>query len=187
MSTNVLVIAESRDGAIKGISREAVTCAVDLAGQLGGEVHSLLVGDSGLADELAAAGGNKVFTASGAGLDQYTPETWVAAATQVIAAGDYGVVLTGHSYQAIDFFPRLAAAHDAADSARDARHTHRTAPGGGIGAAGLPVAPRHGDHEVHDREEPADYRQGSQPVHDGDPRRARRTHPQRRHRRDVPP
>jgi electron transfer flavoprotein alpha subunit len=114
MSTNVLVIAESRDGAIKGISKEAVTCAVDLAGQLGGEVHTLLIGDAGLGGDLAAAGGAKVLTAAADGLAQYTPETWIAAASQVIAAGDYAVVLTGHSYQAIDFFPRLAAVHDAA-------------------------------------------------------------------------
>ena len=38
MSTNILVIAETRDGAIKGITKEAITCAVDVAGQLGGEV-----------------------------------------------------------------------------------------------------------------------------------------------------
>lgn len=114
MSTNVLVIAESREGAIKGISKEAVTCAVDLATELGGEAHSLLIGDAGLAADLAACGGAKVLTAAGDGLEQYTPETWTAVASQVIAAGDYAVVLTGHSYQAIDFFPRLAAAHDAA-------------------------------------------------------------------------
>lgn len=114
MSTNVLVIAESREGAIKGITKEAVTCAVDLAAQLGGEVHSLLIGDAGLAGDLAACGGAKVLNATGDGLEQYTPETWTAVASQAIAAGDYAAVLTGHSYQAIDFFPRLAAAHDAA-------------------------------------------------------------------------
>lgn len=114
MSTNVLVIAESRDGAIKGITKEAVTCAVDLAGQLGGEVHSLLIGDAGLTGALAACGGARVLNATGDGLEQYRPETWTAVASQAIAAGDYAIVLTGHSYQAIDFFPRLAAAHDAA-------------------------------------------------------------------------
>lgn len=114
MSTNVLVIAESREGAIKGITKEAVTCAVTLAGELGGEVHSLIIGDSGLAGDLAACGGTKVLDATGDGLDQYTPEAWTAVVSQAIAAGGYAAVLTGHSYQAIDYFPRLAAAHDAA-------------------------------------------------------------------------
>ena len=36
-----------------------------MAGQLGGEVHSLLIGDSGLAGDLAACGGAKVINAVG--------------------------------------------------------------------------------------------------------------------------
>lgn len=114
MSKNVLVIAESRDGAIKGITKEALTCARDLAAQLGGEVHSLLIGDADRADELAACGGARLLSAQGEGLEAYTPEAWTAATSAAISAGDYGLVLVGHSYQAIDFFPRLAAAHDAA-------------------------------------------------------------------------
>lgn len=114
MSTNILVVAECRDGAIKGITREAVTCARDLAGTLGGEVHSLLIGDPGLADELAACGGAKVLRVEDAALAPYTPEAWVSVVSAALSAGDYAVVLIGHSYQAIDFFPRLAAVHDAA-------------------------------------------------------------------------
>jgi len=114
VSTNVLVIAESRDGAIKGITKEAVGCAADLAAQLGGEAHTLLIADPGLAEQLAACGGAKVLRAQGEGLDQYSPEAWTAVVSQAIAAGEYALVVTGHSYQAIDFFPRLAAAHDAA-------------------------------------------------------------------------
>jgi electron transfer flavoprotein alpha subunit len=114
MSKNILVVAESRDGAIKGITKEAVGCAADLAAELGGEVHSLLLGDVDRADELAAFGGAKVLRFVDPLLEQYTPEGWTAAVSRAIEAGDYALVLTGHSYQAIDFFPRLAAAHDAA-------------------------------------------------------------------------
>lgn len=114
MSGNVLVLAESRDGAIKGISKEAMSCARDLAGQLGGEVHSLLLGDAALADQLAACGGTRCLRVSGDAFGQYTPEVWAAAARAAIQAGDYALVLAGHSYQTIDFFPRLAAMHDAA-------------------------------------------------------------------------
>jgi len=114
MSKNILVVAESRDGAIKGITKEAVTCARDLAAELGGEVHNLLIGDPGMADELAECGGTKVLKTDGETFALYTPEAWMAAVSAALSAGDYALVLTGHSYQAIDFFPRLAAAHDAA-------------------------------------------------------------------------
>lgn len=116
MSNDVLVIAEHRDGAVKGISKEAVTAARSIAGDLGGEVISVLLGDDtgAMADDLAAQGGAKVLKVHDAKLAQYTPEAYVAAVKAVIAQVQPKVVLIGHSYQAMDFFPRLAAAHDAA-------------------------------------------------------------------------
>lgn len=116
MSKDVLVIAEHRDGAIKGISKEAVTCGRALASQLGGEVVTVLLGSgrADLAAKLAELGGRRCLHVDDPGLAQYTPEAFVAALSQVIAKVDPRVVLVGHSYQAIDFFPRLAAAHDGA-------------------------------------------------------------------------
>jgi len=116
MSNDVLVIAEHRDGAVKGISKESVTAARSIAADLGGEVISVLLGDdtASMADDLAAQGGAKVLKIDDAKLAQYTPEAYVAALKAVIAQVQPKLVLIGHSYQAMDFFPRLAAAHDAA-------------------------------------------------------------------------
>ena len=132
MSNDVLVIAEHRDGALKGISKEAMTGARTLAAGLGGEVVSVLLGnDTGdLADALASNGGSKTLRVSDAKLDPYTPEAYVAALKQVVAKVDPRVVVIGHSYQAMDFFPRLAAAHDAA-LVPDV--TNMTADGGQLG------------------------------------------------------
>ena len=116
MSKKILVIAEHRDGALKGISKEAMTCARSLVQAIGGEVVSVVLGDdtSPVADALARCGGARVLRVHDPKLAPYTPEAFVAALTQVIAAEQPAMVLIGHSYQAIDFFPRLAAAHDAA-------------------------------------------------------------------------
>ncbi len=116
MSNDVLVIGEHRDGALKGISKEAMTAARSVANDLGGQVVSVLLGDdtAGMADDLAGCGGAKTLRVHDAKLAQYTPEVYVEALKQVIADVQPKVVLTGHSYQAIDFFPRLAAAHDGA-------------------------------------------------------------------------
>lgn len=115
-SKKILVIAEHRDGALKGISKEAMTCARKIAQDLGGEVVSVVLGEdtSKVTDGLARCGGTRVLRVHDPKLAPYTPEAFVAALTQVITAEQPGLVLIGHSYQAIDFFPRLAAAHDAA-------------------------------------------------------------------------
>lgn len=115
MTKNVLVIGEHRDGALKGISKEAMTCARGLAAKLGGEVVSVVLGPSGAAaDELVTCGGARCLVVEDEKLGQYTPEAYVAALKQIIANEDPRVVLIGHSYQAIDFFPRLSATYDAA-------------------------------------------------------------------------
>jgi len=116
VSNDVLVIGEHRDGALKGISKEAMTAARSVANDLGGQVVSVLLGDdtAGMADDLAGCGGAKMLRVHDAKLAQYTPEAYVGSLKQVIADVQPKVVLVGHSYQAIDFFPRLAAAHDGA-------------------------------------------------------------------------
>lgn len=116
MSSKILVLAEVRDGALKGITKEAMTFAQQAAGDLDAEVVSVILGhgmDSAAA-ELAACGGGRCLVVDDEALDPYTPEAYVAALKSVIEKEQPGLVVTGHSYQAMDFFPRLAAAHDAA-------------------------------------------------------------------------
>jgi electron transfer flavoprotein alpha subunit len=116
MGRTILVIAEHRDGALKGITREAATCAASLAPALSASVTGVVLGSAtgAIAQELAGWGCTRVLAVDDAQLDPYTPEAYVAALSQLIARHAPLLVLVGHSYQAIEFFPRLAAALDAA-------------------------------------------------------------------------
>lgn len=115
MSDKILVLAEVRDGALKGISKEAMTFAHQAAQDLGAEVVSVILGhgQDGPAKELAACGGSRCLVVDDEALDPYTPEAYVAAMKAIIESEKPTMVCTGHSYQALDFFPRLAAAHEA--------------------------------------------------------------------------
>jgi electron transfer flavoprotein alpha subunit len=116
MNSKILVIAETRDNAIKGISREAMIFAHQAAETLGAEVVSVVLGASvsDLAEQFAKCGGARCLAVEDAALDPYTPEAYVAALRQIIEKEDPSHVAIGHSYQAMDFFPRLAAADDGA-------------------------------------------------------------------------
>lgn len=115
MSNTILVVAEHRDGALKGISKEAASCALALA-SAPSEVKAVLLG-SGLdsvAEELAAWAPGGVVYVEDDSVENYTPEAYVAVVAGLAGELSPRMILTGHSYQAIDFFPRLAARMDAA-------------------------------------------------------------------------
>ncbi len=116
MNNKILVVAEVRDGALKGISKEAMVFAAAASNSLSAEVVSVALGAdlSQVAPALAACGGRRSLQVEDPGLDPYTPEAYVEALSQVISKEDPAMVVIGHSYQAMDFFPRLAAAHGGA-------------------------------------------------------------------------
>jgi electron transfer flavoprotein alpha subunit len=116
MANGILVIAEHRDGKVKGISKEALTLGAKLAPEFNNELVVAVLGadTASFAQDLAFFGASKVLRVDDPVLEKYTPEAYVAALKQVVAQVQPKLVLTGHSYQAIDFFPRLAASLDAA-------------------------------------------------------------------------
>ncbi len=113
MANRILVIAEHRDGNLKLISKEAMTMAHGLDGW---EVVSVVLGSGvdAIAADLATWGGTRTIAIESPKLAQYTPEAYVAALSELIEDLKPTAIVTGHSYQAIDFFPRLAAAVDGA-------------------------------------------------------------------------
>jgi electron transfer flavoprotein alpha subunit len=115
MAKQILVIAEVRDGALKPITKEALTAALSVASDPK-DVKAVLLGEGldKLAQELCAFAPGGVLYLENPGLKSYTPETYVSALKQVVQDGSVDLLFTGHSYQAIDFFPRLAATLDAA-------------------------------------------------------------------------
>ncbi len=106
----MLVVAEQREGTVNRASWEIVAAAQ----QAGGPVKVVVLG-AGAADaaaELAAADVAEVLVVDHAALAAYTPDGWVPALAQVIAAEQPAVVWLPHTYQTRDFAPRLAARLD---------------------------------------------------------------------------
>ncbi len=114
MAKKILVVAEHRDGALKGITKEALTAALQVADDAA-EVSAVILGQGvdALADELASWAPGGVVLFEGSEVEQYTPEVYVKVLGDFIKESGAELVLTGNSYQAIDYFPRLAAVLDA--------------------------------------------------------------------------
>jgi electron transfer flavoprotein alpha subunit len=113
--SNVLAVLEQRDGTVRGSAREVISAAAALATELGGSVHALLLGGSGVegqAAELGQWGASVVKVVAHEALATYQPEGYAAVTARVVREGGYGVVLTAASGQGKDLAPRLAALLD---------------------------------------------------------------------------
>ncbi|HKK93282.1 MAG TPA: electron transfer flavoprotein subunit alpha/FixB family protein [Longimicrobiales bacterium] len=112
--SNVLVISEQRDGAVRGVSHELLTAARSVASGLGGSVHALTVGDSTPtgADALGAFGAETVKVVADDGFSAYSGERFAAAIAEIAGGGDYGAVFFAATSQGRDLAPRVAALLD---------------------------------------------------------------------------
>jgi electron transfer flavoprotein alpha subunit len=78
---NILVYAESRGGDFRKVAFEAVTAGRALADKVGGEVHAIVCGPSGIAgkaDQLAKYGADVVVVAENAGFTNHAREAIAA-------------------------------------------------------------------------------------------------------------
>jgi len=117
MAETILVIAEQREGKLNRVSLETVAGAQALAKQTGWSVEAAVVGGESAASaakELAGCAVAKVYAITGAALEPYTPDGYVAALNAFLSAGTPKLVLLPHTYQVRDFAPRLAARMGAA-------------------------------------------------------------------------
>jgi len=112
MASGILVITEQNEGKISRIGWEALAAGQELAAALGQAVSALVMGKgaAAAAQEAATAALGQMWFAENAELQHYTPDGFSAAARQVITRVAPQYVLAGHSYQARDYFPKLAAA-----------------------------------------------------------------------------
>ena len=110
----ILVIAEQRKGVLHRASWEAVAAAQQLAG--GGPVEGLVLGanPSEAASELSRAAVGSVNLVDSPLLEPYTPDAYVEALQQAIAALQPTHVVLPHTYRTRDFAPKLAARLDRA-------------------------------------------------------------------------
>lgn len=111
---DLLVFAESRDGALRKPALEAVTAArqaADASG--GGTVHALVMGAPGIgeaaAPALAAHGADTVHVVEHDALRHYNPECAAATAAALVGSCGARLALFAASAQGRDLAPRVAA------------------------------------------------------------------------------
>lgn len=118
MSGRVMAVVQPREGKVGRGGWELVAAAQTLAAESGGaEVEVVILGHGvrPAAEEVAAkAAVARVLVADHEGLAAYTPGVWCGVLGGIIAASQPALVLFGHSYQTMDYAPRLVASLGAA-------------------------------------------------------------------------
>ena len=111
MTEKIFVIAEHRSGKLKSITWETIAFGQALAQKLGKELDIVVLGNDieELAWEVANRTGETVLKVMSPILADYTPEAYCLALGQMAAIEKPYMFLMGHTYQVIDFAPRLAA------------------------------------------------------------------------------
>jgi electron transfer flavoprotein alpha subunit len=106
----ILVVAEHRDGKLKGITWEAIGFGQKLAEELNQELKMVVIGGQieTLAEEVANKCGQEVLVIRNEECATYAPETYCEVLSQVSRQESPFLFLMGHTYQTIDFVPRLA-------------------------------------------------------------------------------
>jgi electron transfer flavoprotein alpha subunit len=108
----ILVIVEQREGKLNRVSWETLTAGQTIAAETGWPLEAAVLGGSvgAFAGEIASKKVAKVYAIENAKLEPYTPDGFVAALKQFIAARQPKLVLMPHTYQVRDFVPKLATA-----------------------------------------------------------------------------
>lgn len=111
MAKKVLVFAEQRDGSLRRASLEVISLGLKLAGDLGGELEAVLLGDK-IADEpvglLGQYGAARVHVLEHPLLGQYTATAYAMALTPLVRESGAEVFLLAGTSLGRDLAPRVA-------------------------------------------------------------------------------
>jgi electron transfer flavoprotein alpha subunit len=110
MAKKIWVVLQQKDGKLHRMSWEAVCAGQKLAELEGGEVTAVILG-SGLeasARELASTALAAVLTVDNDALATYAPGPFIGALAAAFDAEKPDLVIFPHTYQSVDFVPRLA-------------------------------------------------------------------------------
>lgn len=109
MSKKILVLAETREGALRNISLECLSAAQRVSE--GGEIVAAVLGSeaSQYVDALAQHGANIVYTVTDTRLNQYTSDAYTQTLAQLLQEVNPDVIFMGHTSLGKDLAPRLAA------------------------------------------------------------------------------
>ncbi|MGE0639149.1 MAG: electron transfer flavoprotein subunit alpha/FixB family protein [Thermoanaerobaculia bacterium] len=113
----VWAVLQHREGRIHRMGWEALAAAQELASRVGGTAEAVLLGGDGidgLAGEVARHDLAAVRVARHETLAGYTPGGYTTALVAAIAAEHPDLVLFPHSYQSVEYVPRVAQATGAA-------------------------------------------------------------------------
>ncbi len=112
----VWIVLQQRDGRLPRVSQEALTAGERLAAALGGAAEAVLLGAgvAPLAGEVARRALEVVHVADHPQLASYTPGAYVGVLRRALAAQAPDFVVFPHTYQTVDYLPRLAQAAGAA-------------------------------------------------------------------------
>ncbi|MDN3438232.1 electron transfer flavoprotein subunit alpha/FixB family protein [Planococcus sp. APC 3900] len=108
MAKKVLVLGETREGALRNVSFEAIAAAKKISG--GGEVVGVVIGDS-VADfgaELIAYGADRVVTVEHPHLKSYTSDGYGQAFMAVVEQENPEGLVFGHTAVGKDLAPKIA-------------------------------------------------------------------------------
>jgi electron transfer flavoprotein alpha subunit len=117
MARKVWAVLQQRDGELHRQSRETVAAAQELAALVDATVDAVVLGAgvTAAAQKLAGeAAVERVLVADHAKLGTYTPGAYVAALAPAIREQAPAYVLFPHTYQSVEYFPRLAQQVDGA-------------------------------------------------------------------------
>ena len=111
MSNNIVVIAEVRSGQLKKVSLEAVSAAKDLAGQTGGQVAVVVLGDqlAQATQALQASEADKIVTIDSPALAWYSGDGYARATGEQLTALEPAAILMANTAMGKDLMPRIAA------------------------------------------------------------------------------
>ncbi|UCE67202.1 MAG: electron transfer flavoprotein subunit alpha/FixB family protein [Candidatus Zixiibacteriota bacterium] len=108
--TGIVTFAETKDGRLTPVAREAVGAARKLADEKSFKVISVLIGDgiSSLADNLTKIGADKVVICENPVLAGYLDESYCKILADISKSEDAAVILGGATFIGKSLFPRLA-------------------------------------------------------------------------------
>lgn len=110
----ILAVCEQKDGALRKVSREAVSAARRLADALGASVDAIVLGAAGVETAgLGEAGADRVLVAAHPTFGHYAPDGYAATIAAQARSGGYAAIVLPATATGRDLGPRLAAQLDA--------------------------------------------------------------------------
>ncbi len=107
---DVWVVLQPRQGQLPRNAREAISAGQRLAAAVAGRASAVVLGGdvAAAAADLAGLDLAAVYTVEGSDFAVYTPGAYIGALRPAIAAAQPAYVVFPHSYQSVDYVPRLA-------------------------------------------------------------------------------